>query len=666
MASIERRAMVSGKIQRVLNSPLAWTTAALVGGILLHVDRVPLWASGAAFACVIWRLAAEMQLVPLPRRAAKIGVALLLVAALYVRFRTFQGLAGGGALLVVMASLKLLETHTQRDRAVVIGTTFFILVAACLDRQSLLRVPLYLLHAWLCCAALAAISGQSGSISNRGAARLAARTLAISVPLAVVLFLFFPRMAGSFWVLPQGDAAVTGLSDTMSPGGISSLSESDDPVFRVTFHGAPPPPEERYWRGPVLHDFDGYTWSRGQIQRQPKLEPAGPLYTYHVQLEPSSQPWWFALDTVTRSPSRRVTLTFDYSLVSSDPVTRTTSYEATSYTRNVTTEPVFTLTHRYDTRYPRNRNLKSVRLAQEMRARVDSDDEFVSDVLAFFRNNGFEYTLTPPLLDYDSVDDFLFNTRRGFCGHYASAFVMLMRAGGVPARVVTGYQGGEWNPVGQYWLIRQSDAHAWAEVWLDGRGWVRVDPTAVVAPERLRRGIFDLIPNALSAQARLVRATPWLLEMRQRWDALNNWWNQRVLRFDFSTQLDLLKWFGIDEPDWHVLGWLFGGGLVLWLSGIAWHIGRALRVTPMDRLARAYVKLCRKLARAGAPREPHEGPLAYAAVVATRRPDLAESVRALLTRYADLRYGLVAADARSPDVVAFERAVSRLRVRRAT
>jgi transglutaminase-like putative cysteine protease len=659
--------MFSVQPQRILNSPLAWTSAALVGGILLHIDRVPGWASAAALLCVAWRIAAELRLVPLPRRAAKVGIALLLIAAVYARFRTLNGLSAGSALLVVMSSIKLLETQSRRDRFVVIGTTFFILLAAVLDRQSILRAPLYLLQAWLCCAALAAISNQSGGINNRGAALLAARSLAMSLPLAVALFLFFPRMVGAFWVLPQGDAAVTGLSDSMSPGGISSLSESDDPAFRVTFIGDTPPPEERYWRGPVLHDFDGYTWTRGRVQVPPKLEPAGPLYRYRVQLEASSQPYWFALDTVTASPSRRVTLWYDHTLTSSQPVTSTTIYEATSYTRTRTSGPIFTTTRKYDTEYPRNRNVKSAQLAQEMRGRVRSDEEYISDVLAFFRNNGFEYTLTPPRLDFDSVDDFLFNTKRGFCGHYASAFVMMMRAAAVPARVVTGYQGGEWNPIGEYWLIRQSDAHAWAEVWLDGRGWTRVDPTAVVSPERLRRGIFDLIPSSLSAPGRLMRDTPWLADVRLRWDALNNWWNQRVLRFDYGTQIDLLKWFGIQDPDWRALGWLFGGGLVLWLLVIAWQVGRALRATPMDRLARAYTRLCRKLARAGAPREPHEGPLAYATAVARHRPDLTESVRALLSRYAELRYGTAAsADARSPDVIAFERAVARLRIRRAT
>jgi hypothetical protein len=228
---------------------------------------------------------------------------------------------------------------------------------------------------------------------------------------------------------------------------------------------------------------------------------------------------------------------------------------------------------------------------------------------------------------------------------------------------VTGYQGGEWNPVREYFLVRQSDAHAWAEVWIDGRGWTRVDPTAVVAPDRLRRGVFDLIPDSLSTARRMFRDAPWLADARMRWDAVNDWWNERVVRFDLSTQMNLLKWLGFDSPDWQPLGWLFAAALVGWLMFVAWHVGKALRATPMDRLARAYTRLCAKLAKAGAPRAPHEGPLAYAESVAARRPDLAGAARALLRRYADLRYGRDG-DARSAHIAQFERDVARLRAPR--
>ena len=653
------------RIERLWGSPLLWTAAALVGGILLHIDRVPLWATGAALVCVAWRLAAETRVIRLPGKYARIGVAFMLIAAVAARFHTLNGLGAGTALLVVMGSIKLLETHSRRDRYVVIGSALFLLLAACLDRQGLLRAPFYLLHAWVCCTALATIAQSSNGLDNRTAALLAGRSLLLAVPLALVLFLFFPRMIGAFWTLPQSDAAVTGLSDTMSPGGISTLSESDDPAFRVRFDGVPPPPEERYWRGPVLHDFDGYTWSTGpgRFYRRPILDPSGPAIRYRITLEPNSQRWWFALDTPLTSPSPRVFLTFDYQLIAFEPVTRPTTYEAASFTHTTTAGPISPLAHKLETQLPKGRNLRSVQLARRMRSGLATDGQFVNAVLAMFRTGGFEYTLTPPLLDLDSVDDFIFNTKRGFCGHFASAFVTLMRAAGVPSRVVTGYQGGEWNPIGQYYVVRQSDAHAWAEVWLDGRGWTRIDPTAVVAPERLSRGLFDLLPDSLSAPQRFMRDTPWLADVRLRWDAVNDWWNERVVRFDFRSQFDLLRWLGFDSPDWEKLGWLFAGGLIVWLAAVAWQVGRALRITPMDRLGRAYVRLGKKLARVGVPREPHEGPLAYAAAVAARRPDLADTARALLGRYAELRYGRRTNDTgRSPEIAAFERSVSRLRV----
>jgi Mlc titration factor MtfA (ptsG expression regulator)/transglutaminase-like putative cysteine protease len=641
---------------------LTWTSAALMSGVLLHVDRVPLWTTATVFLWIGWRFAAQLRSVRLPGPFAKVGVMLLLIVAVLAQFRTLNGLAAGTALLVVMGSLKLLETHTARDRNIVIGAAFFLLLAACLDRQTLLRAPLYLVHAWICCAALAVTTRGNIGMSNRGAAALAARSLLLALPLALVLFLFFPRMAGAFWTLPQSEVATTGLSDSMSPGSISSLGESEDPAFRVHFQGELPPPGERYWRGPVLHEFDGYTWRQapGQMYVKPALQYLGPAYRYNVTLEPSQQRWWFALDTVVESPNRyRVFLTFDNQLIARDPVTQITSYDAVSYPRTRSEGTISKLAQRVETRLPANRNVRSLSLAREMRARVGSDQEYIDTVLALFRDGGFEYTLTPPLLDLDSIDDFLFNTKRGFCGHYASAFVTMMRAAGVPSRVVTGYHGGQWNPIRQYLLVRQSDAHAWAEVWLDGRGWTRVDPTAVVAPERLETGLANLMPESASAGERLMRDVPWLADLRLRWDAVNDWWNERVVKYNMRTQMDFLKWLGFETPDWRVLGYLLSAGLIGWMLILAWQLARSSRGAPADRLALAYRKLCHKLARAGAPREPHQGPLAYATAVETLRPDLAPSAGALLANYAGLRFGNDVDEQSRPDAIkSFERAVS--------
>jgi protein-glutamine gamma-glutamyltransferase len=360
-----------------------------------------------------------------------------------------------------------------------------------------------------------------------------------------------------------------------------------------------------------------------------------------------------------------VRLTFDQQLVANDPVSSTTSYAAVSYTQTRSEGAIPLVARRIDTALPANRNLRSIALAKQMRADAGTDAAYIAAVLSMFQQGGFEYTLTPPLLDMDSVDDFIFNTKRGFCGHYASAFVTRMRAAGVPARVVTGYQGGEWNPIREYFLIRQSDAHAWAEVWINGRGWSRVDPTAVVAPERLRRGLLDLLPDAGSVGTRMMRDVPWLMNLRQRWDATNDWWNERVVRFDMRTQFDLLRWMGFDNPDWRLLGYLLASGLITWLIIIAWHVARSNRSPPTDRLARAYQKLCRKLANAGAARQAHEGPLAYAATIASRRPDLASSARALLLDYASLRFGKNGDErAHVSAIGAFENAVARFHASR--
>jgi transglutaminase-like putative cysteine protease len=667
-------------------TPLIWTSLVLAAAVLLHVDQVPLWVTGVTFALIGWRLAANTRAVSLPGRLIRAVVALGLVVAVFFQFHTLSGLVPGTTLLTLMTSIKLLETHNRRDQYIVVGGCLFLLLAACLARQGLARAPLYLLDVWLSCAALASIGYSPGKgesaiaatsatsadaaipvFDSRAAALLAARALLYSIPLAVLLFVFFPRLPGAFWSLPRTDDAETGLSDTMSPGSISQLISSYDIAFRAKFDGDAPPPQERYWRGPVLHDFDGYTWKRrlGATYRSDPLEHLGKTYRYRITLEPSQQNWWLSLDTVDQSPTSHTQLTYDYQLVDRDPVTEQTSYNAVSHTSTRATEPLSKLARQVETQWPQGRNPRTLQFARGLRSKVDSDGAYIDAVLQYFHANGFVYSLTPPLLDYNSVDDFLFNTHSGFCGHYASAFVSLMRAAGVPARVVTGYLGGEWNPVGGYFVIRQSDAHSWAEVWLEGHGWVRVDPTAVVEPDRLTRGMLDLLPNAGSAESRLLRASPGIVGLLQRWDALNTWWTDQVLKFDYRSQLNLLSRLGIHSPDLMMVAWIFGGILMTWLLWIAWQVGRSPLQARPDRLARAYERLCRKLARVGLPRSPTQGPLAYAGVVSHARPDLASRVRELLIRYADLRYGVPRADSRAEDVAGFERSVAQLSLERA-
>jgi protein-glutamine gamma-glutamyltransferase len=637
---------------------LAWACAAFAGGVLLNIDRVPPWAGALALALIVWRLASARRGLPLPGTAARAVLALLLVAVVLLRYRTLNGLTAGTALLMVMAGLKLLETRARRDEFVMVGAGLFLLLAACLDRQGLIRAPLYALQAWLCCAALAAIA--TPGYPSRAALALAARALVLALPLAAALFLFFPRLQGSFWAVPRSGEALTGLSDSMNPGSIVQLVSSYEPAFRVQFSSAAPPPEERYWRGPVLHDFDGYTWRRssGAFYPRQHLQYLGTPYRYRVSLEPTRQRWWFALDTPVRAPEAGAYLTYDNQLLGAEPVNDPVSYEVLSFTRTASAEALSVSARRQDTLAPPG-NPRAAELAQTLRQRAGTDAQFVQATLEYLRTGGFEYSLTPERLGTNAIDDFLFHTRAGFCGHYASAFVALMRAAGVPAHVVTGYLGGEWNPIGGYFLVRQSDAHSWAEVWLEGRGWTRVDPTAVVAPERLRRGVFDLLPDALTTPVRLLRGSLWLTNLLQRWDAIDTWWSERVVKFDLPAQLDLLTRLGISTPDVRYLGWAFMSALCAWLGLIAWNSARGARPA-RDALARAYVRLCRKLARVAPARAPYQGPLSLADTVSEHRPDLSPAVRPLLSAYAQLRYGPPSPGRRARDIERFRRAVARL------
>jgi protein-glutamine gamma-glutamyltransferase len=632
-------------------------------GLLLHIDRLPLWCTALALCAISWTAFGLTRAVPLPSRWVQALLALASVGAVIATFRTLNGLSAGTALLAAMGALKLLETRARRDRLIVIAATLFLLLAACLDRQNLPRVPLYLGEAWLTCAALALVATPGARLGLRQALRLSARSLLLALPLATALFLFFPRLTGSFWALPSSELAVTGLGDEMTPGSITRLTDSYESAFRVHFAGTVPPPRARYWRGPVLHSFDGFTWRRERaFAPQPLLEYSGEAYRYRVTLEPNQHNWWFALEKPASALPANVFRTYDDMLVTALPIDRAVSYELTSHTQWLTTSRLSRIEQRIDTRLPADRNLRSRELGERLRGQAPNVPAFVEQVLDLFRRGGFEYTLSPPALGLDSVDDFIFHTKRGFCGHYASAFVMLMRAGGVPARVVTGYLGGEWNPIGSYMIVRQADAHAWAEIWLEERGWTRVDPTAVVAPARLTGDVFDLLPEAMSTPTRMRRTHAWLAKIVLAGDALTTWWDDRVLDFDLRAQLDLLGRLGIQTPGVRELGLAVALTLALWLGWIAWQVRHALIPPRRDALGRAYLKLCAKLARAGLARAAHEGPLDFAERIARERADLAGELRQICSRYAGLRFGRAAP---ADEVRSLARAVRDLRVRRA-
>ncbi|MEO7774305.1 MAG: zinc-dependent peptidase [Steroidobacteraceae bacterium] len=618
---------------------IAITNAAFALVVLLHADRAPAWCSVIALAIVCWRQFAAQRGLPVAGTLLRVVVTLGLTALVVLNFRTLNGLEAGSALLIVMGAAKLLELRDRRDASIVIAVALFLLLAACLQRQDLTRVPLYAASAWLSCTALAALAGRSTTL--RAAAGSSGRALLYALPLACLAFVLVPRLPGSLWAIPGNSKATTGLSEEMSPGSITDLTESDDPAFRVRFLEATPPPQERYWRGPVLHEFDGYTWRRlrSQYAPTPAARFEGPVYRQRIMLEPNQRNWWFGLDTVRASPRRGVYLTFDGQLVTDREVTQAVSYELDSQTSWVSTGPLSVLARRFDTALPAGRNRRTLQLARELRAANPDPQAFAAAMLEHLRTGGFEYTLTPPRLDYDSIDDLLFNTKLGFCGHFASAFATVMRGGGVPARVVTGYLGGEWNPVGGYFIVRQSDAHAWTEVWFEGRGWTRIDPTAVVSPERLTRGAYELLSESDSRASRLLRSSPWLLRMRSMWDAGNTWWRDRIIEFNLDSQLALLERLGIRDPDWRTLATLLTAGIVIWLALLTWQLRRAPRSATRDALTRAWQVMDRRLARAGVPRQSHEPVPAHIERAARALALQGPRLRALARRYSQLRYG---------------------------
>jgi protein-glutamine gamma-glutamyltransferase len=625
---------------RVTYEQLLGISGCLALALLAHITTLPLWVPAIVVVCGLIRLGLARGGRGAPPGSVLITVAVLVVPLLLVRFHTFNGLVGGTALLSVAAGLKLLETKTRRDIYIITLIIYFVSLAALLEGDSFWLLVYLIGVCWLTTATLLRLTSSGPAPGWRPSLRYGGRVLAQAVPLALVFWLLFPRFAGPLWQIPNdSQAAASGLGDTMSPGDITQLALSDEVAFRVRFDAAAPPNRERYWRGPVLDLFDGHTWTRSPSSEAVlQLKPLGPSYKYTVMMEPHRHRWIFMLDWPSSWNLPRADLDSGYTLTQSELLSRPVDVVGTSYTQVQATEPLSARMRSRDLRLPGNRNPRTLQLARELRSANADDMGFVKAVLAIFRQQPFFYTLTPPKLSDDSVDEFLFNTKRGFCGHYASAFAALARAAGIPARVVTGYQGGTLNPYGDYWILRQSDAHAWNEVWLEGRGWVRIDPTAAIAPERVERGLTDVASTDESLASAWQLKARWFSGMRLRFDMVKQMWRERILDFDQDSQRKLLEFLKIPEPDGQKLVMVLAAAMALVLAWLTWQVRRELLPRSKDEIARAYARLCAKLAAAGIARLPHEGAEAYALRVARLRPDLANTVTALCRQYSFLRY----------------------------
>lgn len=629
--------------------PQHWWGLGLALGLAAapHLLRLPLWLAALWALIVGWRVLLGAHGRPAPARYLRLLLTLATGAALYLHFGTVLGREAGSALLVTMAGLKLLELKRPRDATLLVLLSYLLLAIQFLFSQSIAQLAYALFAALLVTAVWLELSDPLAAGRWRWDLGLAGRMLLQALPLALILFILFPRLPGPLWSLPaDAHSARSGLSGEMSPGAISQLALSEAVAFRADFDAALPPPSQRYWRGPVFEQTDGRRWWPATAESAALAEPParpfraqGQAYRYTVTLEPADSAWLPALEmpaTVPDDAQRLPTLELK-ARRTIDALRRDTYVSFPDY-RADRADPAML---RRNLHVPERLSARVRALAQSWRASSADDRAVVDAALRHFNSQPFVYTLEPPLLGGDPVDAFLFESRRGFCEHYAAAFTVLMRAAGIPARVVTGYQGGELNPVGGYLIVRQSDAHAWSEVWLEDRGWTRVDPTAAIAPERIERridlgrrqagGALEFVGDDTGALARTLRRA------RFAFDALNNGWNQWVLNYGPQRQRDLLAGLGLRDVDWRRLAWVlllaFAAGLAALATLLLWR-----RPAPRDPAARLYARFLRQLARQGVEVSPAEGPRALLARLERRGLPALAAAREVIELYIALRY----------------------------
>jgi len=619
---------------------LAWLVASILLAGAPHLLHVHPWVPVVVGALLVWRIMAALKRWSLPSAWIRIPLTLLGFLGVLFSYRQLSGLSAGSALLLIMAAMKLLETRGHRDRAIVIFICYFLLFSTFLREQAIWSGAYLCIGVLVTTAALIEISRYGPVIPAPTAMAQASRLVLRSLPIAVLLFLLFPRIPGPFWSLPHaGSQAATGLSGELNPGDISELALSDEVAFRVRFDAAPPVASALYWRGPVMEEFDGRKWTQRQTWQgatADRRQATGPAIGYEITLEPHGQRWLLALEMPQTwdAPSARLGATGQ--LLSEMPVVRRLAYHGTSILGGRGNQDADPALLDRDRLLPAIGNPRSIAFGRRLRDSVTSDAGYLQKLLQFFAGERFYYTLRPPSLGTNPIDEFLFETRRGFCGHYASAFTLLARAGGLPARVVTGYQGAEWNPLGRYWIVRQSDAHAWAEVWIDGH-WARYDPTAMVAPDRIEYGFDAAMERRNETVGNPFAGNRLLMRVAMGWDAVNTGWNRWVLSFGPQTQSTLMGFMGIRHPSIeHLIV-----TMAVSITGLLILIGllQRYRTRPRpDRLIAAYNRLCQRSARIVRCRQPAEGPQEYLLMLCEQRPDLADELRALFDMYVELRY----------------------------
>ncbi|WP_018140561.1 DUF3488 and transglutaminase-like domain-containing protein [Thioalkalivibrio sp. ALJ7] len=637
---------------------------ALPVAALPHIWHQPIWIS----VLVALAIAVRAWLLVSGRQAPSLGVmsllALMAGGLTFVQYGTVFGQEPGTALLLVMIAFKLLETRNRRDIVIALFLGYFVVVTTYFFDQSILIAAYSLLATALLTAALIQVHAER-FIARRQLARQAGTMLLHALPFMLILFVVFPRIQGPLWGDPQRDqTAQTGLSGELNPGDIAQLLQDESTALRVEFDTDVPPLRAQYWRALVMTDFDGRRWSvdEGRSTIQPTAVDHDTLVHYTATLEPTRARYLPVLDYPAVLPDdadlranhqvlrdRRITNRIQYS-AAADLTTPPGAGEA-----ELDPEERERALHLPPSAAPRSR----AEVALWRATHGDDDRAIIQEALQRFGAEPYRYTLQPPTLQDDTTDQFLFETQAGYCEHYASAFAVLMRAAGIPTRVITGYQGGAWQTRGEYLRLRNADAHAWNEVWLDGEGWVRIDPTAAIAPERIEQGLTGLAQDTGEDIPGFLRDGEGLSWMQRARFGLEDWrdfaqfrWESWVLAFDPERQRELFARLGLDSQDWRsILIALAVGFGSLAVLAIAWVWLR----TPRRRLPaaeRLLQRLSRRLARHDRTlaRHPHEPVHVWSRRVAQARPDLADTLRAFAEVYNRQRFGKLSSNQRADEL----------------
>ncbi|WP_205340432.1 transglutaminase TgpA family protein [Denitrificimonas caeni] len=641
---------------------LVWLLVAQVLVIIPHVLHVPLWLLGLWLGCAVWRVQVFRMRVPFPNSWVKAALMLSSGFAVYLSRGSLVGLDAAVALLITAFILKLLEMRTRRDALVLIFLGFFAVVTSYLFADGLLAALYSILPVIALLAALLGLQQSSFAAQPLLTLKLASRLFAQAIPLMVLLFVLFPRLE-PLWSLPQAkEQGTVGLSSSMTPGDLADLGQSSALAFRARFDGAIPAQSQLYWRALTLPHFDGRSWSISQrlATQEPQWQAQGEALSYSIIMQPSTQPWLFALD-VGSSEQADIRLMSDFRLQRSTPVNRAYQYQATSWPKALRQPQLSQMQQHEFLQLPRAGNPQTRDWAQTLRQQYPDDNALVAGLLQHFNQQPYHYTLKSPLLGKDSVDEFLFSSRRGFCAHYAGAMVFTLRAAGIPSRVVAGYLGGETNQAGQFVQVRQFDAHAWVEYWQLGQGWRSVDPTFQVAPERIERGVQDALKDEVDLfqgdflSPLRYQHIAWINQLRMSWERLNHSWQTQILGYQRERQQAWLKqWFG--QVDWQTIGLflVLSAALIIALL-VLWMFKPWQRQS--DPLQRIVNEFQRVLQRRGFTRQTGEGLRSFWQRI---RTDLPEEQQPAVIRFIEL-YEQQQYAQQLPDLVVLRRALAEIK-----